>query len=375
MTQARHPRADGDPIFSAADHAYMARAIALTERGRDTATPNPSVGCVIVKDGRVIAEGWHERAGESHAEARALAAATESPEGATVYLSLEPCSHHGRTPPCADALAAARVARVVAALEDPNPQVKGRGAERLRAAGIRVEVGLMAEEAAEAHRGFLARMSRGRPWMRIKAATSLDGRIALANGESRWITGEAARRDAHAFRARSCAILTGIGTVIRDDPELTVRHVPCSRQPRRVVIDSRLDLPPTAKILAGEPPIVLTISEDAERRRALEARGAEVVVVPREGEKTDLAAVARLLAERGFNEVTVETGGKLMGSLLRAGVIDELVLYVAPVILGDKAQALFALPEWTRLDEALRPRIIDVRAMGDDWRMTARFSS
>ena len=375
MTQARHPRADGDPIFSAADHAYMARAIALTERGRDTATPNPSVGCVIVKDGRVIAEGWHERAGESHAEARALAAATESPEGATVYLSLEPCSHHGRTPPCADALAAARVARVVAALEDPNPQVKGRGAERLRAAGIRVEVGLMAEEAAEAHRGFLARMSRGRPWMRIKAATSLDGRIALANGESRWITGEAARRDAHAFRARSCAILTGIGTVIRDDPELTVRHVPCSRQPRRVVIDSRLDLPPTAKILAGEPPIVLTISEDAERRRALEARGAEVVVVPREGEKTDLAAVARLLAERGFNEVTVETGGKLMGSLLRAGVIDELVLYVAPLILGDKAQALFALPEWTRLDEALRPRIIDVRAMGDDWRMTARFSS
>ena len=375
MTQARHPRADGDPIFSAADHAYMARAIALTERGRDTATPNPSVGCVIVKDGRVIAEGWHERAGESHAEARALAAATESPEGATVYLSLEPCSHHGRTPPCADALAAARVARVVAALEDPNPQVKGRGAERLRAAGIRVEVGLMAEEAAEAHRGFLARMSRGRPWMRIKAATSLDGRIALANGESRWITGEAARRDAHAFRARSCAILTGIGTVIRDDPELTVRHVPCSRQPRRVVIDSRLDLPPTAKILAGEPPIVLTISEDAGRRRALEARGAEVVVVPREGEKTDLAAVARLLAERGFNEVTVETGGKLMGSLLRAGVIDELVLYVAPVILGDKAQALFALPEWTRLDEALRPRIIDVRAMGDDWRMTARFSS
>jgi diaminohydroxyphosphoribosylaminopyrimidine deaminase/5-amino-6-(5-phosphoribosylamino)uracil reductase len=360
--------------FSATDHAFMARAIALTERGRDTATPNPSVGCLIVKDGRVIAEGWHERAGEPHAEARALAAATESPEGATVYLSLEPCSHHGRTPPCADALVAARVARVVAALEDPDPRVKGRGAERLRAAGVRVDLGLMAAEATEAHRGFLARVSRGRPWMRIKAAASLDGRIALANGESRWITGEAARRDAHGLRARSCAILTGIGTVLRDDPELTVRHVPCARQPRRYVIDSRLDMPLTAKILAGEPITIFTVSDDRARRAALAARGAEIVDVPREGGKTDLAAVARLLAERGCNEVTVETGGKLMGSLLRARVVDELVLYLAPVILGDKAQALFALPEWTRLDEAIRPRIIDVRPVGADWRITARFS-
>src|SRR5207244_9882859 len=191
----------------------------------------------------------------------------------------------------------------------------------------------------------------------------------------RWITGEAARRDAHALRARSCAMLTGIGTVLRDDPELTVRHVACSRQPRRVVIDSRLDMPAGAKILVGEPPIILTISEDAGRRKALENRGAEVIRVAREGEKTDLAAVARLLAERGFNEVTVETGGKLMGSLLRAGVVDELVLYYAPVILGDKAQALFALPEWTRLDEAIRPRIVDVRAVGTDWRITARFAA
>jgi diaminohydroxyphosphoribosylaminopyrimidine deaminase/5-amino-6-(5-phosphoribosylamino)uracil reductase len=360
--------------FSGPDHVFMARAIALTERGRDTATPNPSVGCVIVKDGRVIAEGWHERAGEPHAEARALAAATESPEGATVYLSLEPCSHHGRTPPCAEALVAARVARVVAALEDPNPQVKGRGVERLRAAGIRVDVGLMAAEAAEAHRGFLARMARGRPWMRIKAAASLDGRIALANGESRWITGEEARRDAHRLRARSCAILTGIGTVLRDDPELTVRHVAVTRQPRRYVIDSRLDLPLTAKLLTGEPITIFTVSDDRVRRAALAARGAEIVEVPREGEKTDLAAIARLLAERGCNEVTVETGGKLMGSLLRSRVVDELVLYVAPLILGDKAQALFALPEWTRLDEAIRPRIVDVRAVGTDWRITARFS-
>jgi diaminohydroxyphosphoribosylaminopyrimidine deaminase/5-amino-6-(5-phosphoribosylamino)uracil reductase len=359
--------------FSLEDHAFMVRAIALTERGRNTATPNPSVGCVIVKDGRVIGEGWHERAGEPHAEARALAAATESPEGSTVYVSLEPCAHQGRTGPCTDKLIAAKVARVVAAIEDPFPEVKGRGVAKLREAGIRVDLGLLQDEAREAHRGFLTRMTKGRPWMRIKAAASLDGRIALANGESRWITGEEARRDAHKLRARSCAILTGIGTVLRDDPELTVRHVPCTRQPRRVVIDSHLDMPLAAKILSGEPPLVLTISEDPGRRAALEAKGAEVVRVAAEGAKTDLAAVARLLGERGCNEVTVETGGKLMGSLLRAGVVDELVLYYAPVILGDKSQALFALPEWTRLDEALRPRIAEVRSVGQDIRVTARF--
>ena len=361
-------------MFSAADHAYMARAIALTERGRDTSTPNPSVGCVIVKDGRVIAEGWHERAGEPHAEARALASATESPAGATVYLSLEPCSHQGRTPPCADALVQARVGRVVAALEDPNPQVKGRGVGRLRAAGIRVDMGLMAHEATEAHRGFVWRMTRARPWMRIKAAASLDGRIALANGVSKWITGEAARRDAHALRARSCAMLTCIGTVLADDPELTVRHVPCRRQPHRYVLDHRLEMPANAKLLTGDPITILTVHPDPARRAELEKRGVEIVQVAPEGDKADLAALARLLAERGCNEVTVETGGKLAGSLLRAGVIDELVLYVAPMILGDKAQALFVLPEWTRLDEALRPRIVDVRAVGDDWRITGRFS-
>jgi len=359
--------------FSAEDHAFMARALALTERGRDTATPNPNVGCVIAKGGRILGEGWHERAGEPHAEARALAACTEPPEGATAYVTLEPCSHQGRTPPCADALVGARVARVVAALEDPNAEVNGRGVARLREAGIRVELGLMAAQAQEAHRGFLHRMRHGRPWMRIKAAASLDGRIALANGESRWITDEDARRDVHALRARSCAMLTGIGTVLRDDPELTVRHVPCTRQPRRVVIDSRLDIPAGAKILAGTPPIILTVSADADKRAALEARGAEVVTVAREGEKTDLAAVARLLGERGFNEVTVETGGKLMGSLLTAGVVDELVLYLAPIILGDSAQALFAFPELKTLDAAMRPRIVDVRAIGRDWRVTARF--
>jgi diaminohydroxyphosphoribosylaminopyrimidine deaminase/5-amino-6-(5-phosphoribosylamino)uracil reductase len=267
------------------------------------------------------------------------------------------------------------VARVVAAVEDPNPQVKGQGIARLRSSGIRVDVGLMAAAAEEAHRGFLTRMRTGRPWMRIKAAASLDGRIALANGQSRWITGEAARRDVHALRARSCAMLTGIGTVRHDDPELTVRHVPCSRQPRRVVIDHHLDIPLSAKILAGEPPLILAVTADEERRRALEARGAEVVVVQGEGRKADLAAVARLLGERGYNEVTVETGSKLMGSLLAAGVVDEIVLYVAPLILGDAAQGLFALGELKALADGLRPRVVDVRSVGDDLRITARMGA
>jgi diaminohydroxyphosphoribosylaminopyrimidine deaminase/5-amino-6-(5-phosphoribosylamino)uracil reductase len=357
--------------FTAEDHALMARAVALAARGRDTATPNPSVGCVIARNGRVIGEGWHARAGEAHAEAHALANCAGTPEGATVYVTLEPCSHHGRTPPCADALVAARVGRVVSALEDPNPLVKGKGHARLRGAGIRVESGLLADEARQAHRGFLARMARGRPWMRIKVAASLDGRIALANGESRWITGEAARRDVHAIRARSCAMLTGIGTVLRDDPELTVRHGPCERQPRRVVIDSRLDLPLAAKILAGVPPVVFTASEDRDRWRPLEALGAEVVLVPGPGGKTDLAEVARQLAVRQFNEVTVETGAKLNGSLLRAGVVDEIVLYSAPMLLGDRALGLFSLPELADLRDALDLRVVDVRAVGRDLRITA----
>jgi diaminohydroxyphosphoribosylaminopyrimidine deaminase/5-amino-6-(5-phosphoribosylamino)uracil reductase len=362
--------------FTAEEHAHMARAIALTERGRNTATPNPSVGCVIVRDGRVVGEGWHEKAGEAHAEVRALAAAGANAEGATVYVSLEPCSHQGRTPPCADALVKAKVARVVAALEDPNPLVHGSGAMRLRDAGIRVDFGLMASEAEEAHRGFLSRMRRGKPWMRMKVAASLDGRTALANGESRWITGEPARRDVHALRAASCAILTGFGTVQRDDPDLTVRYVAATRQPRRVLIDNRLEVSTAARILKGEPPIIFTVSKDAKRRKALEALGAEVVDAPMDryvAGKSDLAAVVRELAARGFNDVMVETGAKLNGSLLAAGTIDEIVLYVSPKILGDKALGLFELPEMTRLEQAIVPRITDVRTVGEDLRITSRF--
>jgi diaminohydroxyphosphoribosylaminopyrimidine deaminase/5-amino-6-(5-phosphoribosylamino)uracil reductase len=364
-------------MFSATDHAFMARAIALTGRGRETSTPNPSVACVIVKDGRIIGEGWHAKAGEPHAEIHALAAATQSPEGSTVYVTLEPCAHQGRTGPCADKLIAARVGRVVAALQDPFPAVSGKGAARLREAGVRVDIGLMEAEAREVHRGFLSRVTRGRPWITIKAAASLDGRIALANGESRWITSEAARRDVHAMRARACAVLTGIGTVMRDDPELTVRHVPCLRQPRRILIDSRLDISPQAKILEGEPPIIFTVSPDSGKRKILEAKGAEVVAAPIDPAnpgKTDLAAIARELGRRGFNEVMVETGAKLNGSLLAAGVVDEIVLYLAPKFLGDTAQGLFALPEFTSLDQALQPKIIDVRSVGPDIRVTARLN-
>jgi diaminohydroxyphosphoribosylaminopyrimidine deaminase/5-amino-6-(5-phosphoribosylamino)uracil reductase len=267
------------------------------------------------------------------------------------------------------------VARVLAALQDPYPAVQGRGFARLREAGIAVEVGLLAPQAEEAHLGFLHRMRTGRPWMRIKSAASLDGRIALANGESRWITSEAARRDVHALRARSCAMLTGIGTVLRDDPELTVRDVPCSRQPRRVLIDSRLDIGLESKLLKGVPPIIFTVSGDGEKRKRLEALGAEVVTAPIDASKAgkaDLAAIAREMGARGFNEVTVETGAKLSGSLLAAGVIDEIVLYLAPKLIGDSGQGLFALPELTDLAQATKLKLVDVRAVGEDWRLTAR---
>jgi diaminohydroxyphosphoribosylaminopyrimidine deaminase / 5-amino-6-(5-phosphoribosylamino)uracil reductase len=363
-------------VFSAEDHAFMARAIALTANGRDTATPNPNVACVLVRNGRVIGEGWHEKAGEPHAEARALEACTEFPEGATAYVTLEPCAHHGRTGPCTERLVAAKVARVVAAIEDPFPQVAGRGFARLREAGIRVESGLMAAEAEEAHRGFLHRMRHGRPWIRLKAAASLDGKVALADGTSQWITGEAARRDVHALRARSCAMLTGIGTVLHDDPQLNVRHVPCKRQPRVVLIDSRLDVPLEAKILQGERPMVFTVSRDVDKRARLADMGVELIDAPEDPAKpgkTDLADIARILGEHHLNEITVEAGGKLMGSLLAAGIVDELVIYHAPMLVGDSGQGLFAMPGLASLDAAPRPRIIDLRAVGHDWRLTARF--
>ncbi len=357
--------------FSAADHEFMARALRLAHKGLFTTTPNPRVGCVVVRDGAVAGEGWHARAGEAHAEIHALNAAGELARGATAYVTLEPCSHHGRTPPCADALIAAGVARVVAAMRDPNPRVGGNGREMLMAAGIAFEGGLMEAEARELNIGFVSRMERGRPWLRLKLAASLDGKTALANGKSQWITGPEARRDGHAWRARACAILTGAGTVRDDDPRLTVRDVETSRQPLRVVVDSHFETPPTARILEGGNTLVAAASEDAAKIAALHAAGAEVAVLPNPQGKVDLPRLLQALAERGVNELHVEAGHKLNGSLLREGLVDELLLYFAPTILGS-GREMFPLPELTDLAGRRDLKIVDLRRVGADIRILAR---
>ena len=357
--------------FSAADHAFMARALRLARKGLFTTTPNPRVGCVIVKDDIVVGEGWHTRAGEAHAEIHALNAAGTAARGATVYVTLEPCSHHGRTPPCADALIEADVARVVAAMRDPNPQVGGNGLQQLRAAGIDTADGLMEMEARELNIGFVSRMTRGRPWVRLKLAASLDGKTALNNGRSRWITGPDARRDGHAWRARACAILTGAGTVRDDDPRLTVRDVDTDRQPLRVVVDSHLETPTTARILEGGDALVAAASEDAAKIAALRAAGAEVLVLPNPNGKVDLPRLLQALAGRGVNELHVEAGHKLNGSLLREGLVDELLLYFAPTILGS-GREMFPLPELTDLCGRRDLKIVDLRRVGSDIRILAR---
>jgi diaminohydroxyphosphoribosylaminopyrimidine deaminase/5-amino-6-(5-phosphoribosylamino)uracil reductase len=361
-------------MFSANDHEFMARALRLAEQGLFSTTPNPRVGCVIVKDGRIVGEGWHRRAGEAHAEISALQAAGEAASGATVYVSLEPCSHHGRTPPCADALIDAKVRRVVAAMQDPNPQVAGAGLARLRKAGIQADCGLMLSEAQELNIGFVARMTRGRPWLRMKLAASLDGKTALDNGISQWITGPAARQDGHRWRARACAILTGIGTVRDDDPQLNVRGVDTSRQPLKVVVDSRLELPLDAKLLLGGGVLVAAAVDDAVKVAALRERGAEVVLLPGAGEKVDLSALMEALARRGLNEVHAEAGFKLNGSLLRAGLVDELLLYLAPCLIGDAARGMFNLPALESLEGKRSLAIRDARLVGADLRLLARFS-
>ena len=361
--------------FSAADHSFMARALRLARRGLNTATPNPRVGCVIVRDGHVVGEGWHEKAGLPHAEAGALAAivgAGDTPIGATAYVTLEPCSHFGRTPPCADALIAAGVARAVVAMRDPNPLVAGQGLARLAAAGIEVASGLMEADATELNIGFVSRMTRGRPWLRLKVAASLDGKTALNNGVSQWITGPAARRDAHAWRARSWAVLTGIGTVRDDNPRLTVREVPTTRQPLRVVIDSRLETPQDAAILEGGNVLIAAAQDDAGRAAALRARGAEIVVLPNADGKVELADLLRELGRRGINEILAEAGTRLNGSLLREGCVDELLIYQAPLLMGDSARGMFGLAELTDLGGATRLSIIERRSLGADLRIRAR---
>ena len=359
-------------MFSPADREHMAEALRLAEKGLYTATPNPRVGCVIVRGGEAAGSGWHEKAGGPHAEIVALRAAGERARGATVYVSLEPCSHHGRTPPCAEALIEAGVARVVAAMQDPNPDVAGSGLARLRAAGIEVESGLMQDEARALNIGFVARMNRGRPWVRMKIAASLDGRTSLANGRSQWITGPEARRDGHAWRARACAVLTGIGTVRDDDPQLDVREVATTRQPLKVVVDSRLQLPPSAKLLASGRVLVAIAIDDKARIATLQARGAEVVVLPNAQGKVELTELMRELARREINEVHVEAGYKLNGALLVEGLVDELLVYLAPSILGDSARGMFSLPELADLARKRLVQFADVRSIGSDLRVLAR---
>jgi diaminohydroxyphosphoribosylaminopyrimidine deaminase/5-amino-6-(5-phosphoribosylamino)uracil reductase len=353
----------------------MARAFRLAEKGRCITTPNPFVGCVIVKHGRIIGEGFTQKGGRPHAEAVALANCTQSPEGATVYSTLEPCCLHpkSRGPACSDLLVAAKVARVVSALHDPFDGVDGAGHTRLRDADIVVEIGLMESAAREQLRAFLTRVKRHRPWLTLKVATSLDGKTALANGQSKWITSTEARRDVHRMRAEACAVMTGIGTLINDDPQLNVRDVACERQPLRILLDSRLDVVDNARILAGGNVLVVTAAKNDQRENALKARGVEVVRVPVEAikGKVDLVKMMEMLGTRGLNYVMVETGAKLNGSLLAAGVVDEIVAYVAPSILGDPSRGVFALHEFAELSERVQLKITDTRQIGVDLRITA----
>ena len=355
----------------------MRHALQLAAKGLYITTPNPRVGCVIVKDGHVIGEGHTQPAGMAHAEVAALLDAARrgrDVRGATVYVTLEPCSHQGRTPPCADALIKAGVQRIVAAIGDPNPLVAGQGLARLRDAGLAVECGVLEEQARELNIGFFSRMERGRPWVRMKVAASLDGGSALMNGMSQWITSAAARNDGHAWRAQACVILTGIGTVQQDDPQLTVRAFAAPRQPRRVVIDSALQISPHAKVLQGGGTWIVATQSNPVRQEQLVAAGAELIFLPGTTDgsgKIDLPELMREFGRRQINEVHVEAGFKLNGSLLRAGCVDELLVYLAPSLLGE-AQGMFRLPALTDLAQRQQLTFHDVQHIGPDLRIRAR---
>lgn len=354
----------------------MTRALVLARKGLYSTPPNPSVGCVLVKDGRVIGEGYHRLAGGPHAEAEALGAAGERARGATAYVSLEPCAHLGRTPPCTEALLAAGVTRVVAALRDPNPAVTGGGIETLKRAGVDATVGLLENEAAEINRGFLSRMTRGRPWVTAKLAVSLDGRTALANGYSKWITGEPARRDVQRLRARASAVVTGIDTVLADDPRLTVRDASletCGRQPLRVVLDSRLRFPEGAQLANGEAPTLILAGKDAVASTGKTVvSGTTVEYVATTAQGLDIAQCLRRLGELQCNEVLVEAGPRLAGAMLDGGYVDELVVYFAPVLLGDEARPMLRLPGIEAMSQRMEMEIIETRRVGRDLRVSLR---
>ena len=358
-------------LFTDDDRRYMMRALALAERALYTTAPNPRVGSVIVAGDRVLGEGWHVRAGEAHAEAAAIADARRKGHdvrGATLYVTLEPCSRHGRTPPCVGAVLDAGIARVVAAMHDPNPGQAG-GASQLRDAGVRVDVGLLEGPATVLNVGFVSRMTRGLPWVRAKIAASVDGRTALPEGESRWITGQAARADGHAWRARACAVMTGVGTVLHDDPQLTVRDVATTRQPLRIIVDRHADTPPSARVIADSHALIVTSGP----RNVAWPDGVETLVLPGSDGRVDLVALMRELARRGMNEVHVEAGAKLNGALLRAGLIDELVVYLAPSLIGDPARGMMDLgTPLASLAERVRLDWTSIDRIGDDLRIVAR---
>lgn len=355
-------------VASSEDRAHMQRALRLAERGLNSTTPNPRVGCVLVSaGGDVLAEGWHKVAGGGHAEANALAAVNTSCEGATAYITLEPCSHYGRTSPCADALINAGIARVVYGMEDPNPKVAGNGLKKLRDAGVEVQGALFEDQARALNPGFIKRMETGLPYVRIKSAMSVDGRTAMASGESKWITAPAAREDVQRLRARSCALITGLGSVVHDDPSLTVRLGENDRQPLRVIVDTQIRCPAEAQILGKRGRTVIACSALATQT---ESDNRELWRLPERAGRVDLDALLRRLADEGCNEVLVETGAELAGAFVEQALVDEFVIYIAPKFLGSEARPLFALPIDT-MSGSLPLIIKDVRAVGYDWRITA----
>lgn len=364
-----------DTEFSGNDHRFMAHALQIAKRGRSTTQPNPRVGCVIVKDAQIIAEGWHENAGLAHAEINALQMAGNAALGATAYVTLEPCSHHGRTPPCADALIKSGISEVVIAMQDPNPLVAGEGVKKLRQAGIRLRSGLLQQQALELNRGFVSRMQRGRPWVTVKLGASLDGRTAMKSGESKWITGPEARLNVQELRAASCAILTGSGTVLADNPSLTVRLEDTARQPLRVVLDSHLSIPDSVAIFNdGYPLLVATAMDDNDERfLQLRERGLDIRSFPDQGDRVNTLSLLECLAEDySCNEVLVEAGSVVCGNMLAAGLVDEIVLYLAPVIMGSTARGLFDLPGLETMAQRIHLTVKDVRAVGKDWRFTVQ---
>lgn len=358
-------------MTAALDAFYMARAIQLAKRGRYTTYPNPNVGCVIVKDGTIIAEGWHKKAGQGHAEVEALKQLAHA-EGATAYVTLEPCSHHGKTPPCCDALIHAGISRVVAAMTDPNPLVAGQGLARLQIAGVEVACGILADEAAALNRGFIKRMTEGRPYVRTKLAMSLDGRTAMASGESQWITSAESRADVQRLRAESSAILTGIGTVLADDPSLTARVDWEVKQPLRVVLDSQLKMPVTAKMATLEGrSIILTCSTDTAKQQRLQQAGFEVYVLPAQNARLDLPEVLKFLAsDLQVNDLLVEAGAILNGALLAQDLIDETIIYMASCVLGDQGRGLFHLPALQQMADKKLLKLRDVRQIAADLKLT-----